>query len=206
MAKKTGLTRLLAGPRRLGRLSVVRITTYYLVAGLVLVLLTSLFPQNPVAPAGAAPTGMKEGVEWLRWKLAMLPAGAPRAVDACVQMAAALILVLPLAFTYVRTRTRLKYDRSLIQTVVMLPIVITAILVVVQDSLALAFSLAGIVAAVRFRNTLREAGDAVYIFGSIGIGFAAGIHAIDVAAALSLCFVALELTLWKINLGDEFDD
>ena len=136
----------------------------------------------------------------------MLPAGAPRAVDACVQMAAALILVLPLAFTYVRTRTRLKYDRSLIQTVVMLPIVITAILVVVQDSLALAFSLAGIVAAVRFRNTLREAGDAVYIFGSIGIGFAAGIHAIDVAAALSLCFVALELALWKLNLGDEFDD
>ena len=105
-----------------------------------------------------------------------------------------------------RTRTRLKYDHSLVQTVVMLPIVVTAILVVVRDSLALAFSLAGIVAAVRFRNNLREAGDAVYIFGSIGIGFATGIHALGVAAVLSLFFVILELALWKLNFGAEFDD
>jgi hypothetical protein len=77
---------------------------------------------------------------------------------------------------------------------------------VVQDSLALAFSLAGIVAAVRFRNNLKESGDAVYIFGSIGIGFATGIHALSVATALSVIFVVLELVLWKINLGAEFDD
>jgi hypothetical protein len=121
-------------------------------------------------------------------------------------MTGALLLVLPIAFTYIRTRTRLKYDRSLVQTVVMLPIVVTAILVVVHDSLALAFSLAGIVAAVRFRNNLKESGDAVYIFGSIGIGFATGIHALGVAAALSLFFVVLELALWKLNLGAEFDD
>ena len=96
-------------------------------------------------------------------------------------MIAAFLLVLPLAFVYVRTRTRVKFDHSLVQTVIVLPIVVTAILVVVRDSLALAFSLAGIVAAVRFRNNLKESGDAVYIFGSIGIGFATGIHAISVA-------------------------
>ncbi len=87
-----------------------------------------------------------------------------------------------------------------------LPIVVTAILVVVQNSLALAFSLAGIVAAVRFRNNLRESGDAVYIFGAIGIGFATGIHAIAVGAMLSLFFVVVELALWKFNLGAGFDD
>src|SRR4029078_10425040 len=88
----------------------------------------------------------------------------------------------------------------------MLPVVVTAILVVVRDSLALAFSLAGIVAAVRFRNNLRESGDAVYIFGSICIGFCTGIHAIAVASVLSIFFVVVELALWKFNFNAEFED
>jgi hypothetical protein len=120
-------------------------------------------------------------------------------------MIAAFLLVLPLAFVYVRTRTRVKFDHSLVQTVIVLPIVVTAILVVVRDSLALAFSLAGIVAAVRFRNNLKESGDAVYIFGSIGIGFATGIHAISVAAVLSIVFVVVELALWKFDFSAEFE-
>jgi hypothetical protein len=106
----------------------------------------------------------------------------------------------------VRTRTRVKYDRSLVQTVIVLPIVVTAILVVVRNSLALAFSLAGIVAAVRFRNTLKESGDAVYIFGAIGVGFATGIHALSVAAVLSIVFVVVELALWKFNFSADFEE
>jgi hypothetical protein len=194
------------GPRSLGSHTIIRLTVYYLVAGAALLLLTGLFPHHAMTPAAQAPVGMSDGLDWIRWKIVLLPTGAPRWVDALVQMTAALLLVLPLAFTYIRTRTRLKYDHSLVQTVVVLPIVVTAIIVVVQDSLALAFSLAGVVAAVRFRNNLQESGDAVYIFGAIGIGFATGIHAIAVAAMLSLFFVVVELALWKFNLGAGFDD
>jgi hypothetical protein len=145
-------------------------------------------------------------LDWFQSRVALFPEGAPRWADAFVQMFGALLLVLPIAFVYVRTRTRLKYDHSLVQTVIMLPIVVTAILVVVRNSLALAFSLAGIVAAVRFRNNLKESGDAVYIFGSIGIGFATGIHALSVAAALSVFFVIVELALWKFNFNAEFEE
>lgn len=206
MAKKEIETPAEAGPRSVGSHTVIRLVVYYLAAGAVLLLLTALFPQHAMAPAEQAPVGMSDGLDWLRWRIVLLPAGAPRWVDACVQMTGALLLVLPLAFTYIRTRTRLKYDHSLVQTVVMLPIVVTGILAVVRDSLALAFSLAGIVAAVRFRNNLRESGDAVYIFGAIGIGFATGIHAITIGAVLSLFFVVVELALWKFNLGAGFDD
>ncbi len=148
---------------------------------------------------------MQGVIEWFRGQVAMFPTGTPRWLDALLQMVAAFLLVLPLAFVYVRTRTRIKFDHSLVQTVIVLPIVVTAILVVVRDSLALAFSLAGIVAAVRFRNNLKESGDAVYIFGSIGIGFATGIHAISVAAVLSIVFVVVELALWKFDFSAEFE-
>jgi hypothetical protein len=148
---------------------------------------------------------MSGALEWFRGQVAVFPTGAPVWVDALLQMIAAFLLVLPLAFVYVRTRTRHKFDHSLVQTVIVLPIVVTAILVVVRDSLALAFSLAGIVAAVRFRNNLKESGDAVYIFGSIGIGFATGIHAISVAAVLSIVFVVVELALWKFDFSADFE-
>ena len=192
--------------RAIGRHTVVRLVVYYVAAVLVLLLITALVPVSGPPIAGAAgPAGMGEALDWMRVQLSLFPTGAPRWLDAAVQMLSAVILVLPIAFVYVRTRTRHKYDHSLVQTVIMLPVVVTAILVVVRDSLALAFSLAGIVAAVRFRNTLKESGDTVYIFGSIGIGFATGIHALAVATVLSIFFVIIELALWKFNFSAEFE-
>lgn len=192
--------------RKIGRVTVIRLTLYYVVAGTLLLSLSALVPQNAVAPTTAQPPADMQGaIDWFRGQVAIFPAGAPLWLDALLQMVAAFVLVLPLAFVYVRTRTRIKFDHSLVQTVIVLPIVVAAILVVVRDSLALAFSLAGIVAAVRFRNTLRESGDAVYIFGAIGLGFAAGIHAISVAAVLSVVFVVVELALWKFDFTAEFE-
>jgi hypothetical protein len=121
---------------------------------------------------------------------------------ALLQMVAALLLVIPLAFVYVRTRTRLKYDHTLVQTVIVLPISITAVLMMVRDSLALAFGLAGVVAAIRFRSNLKESGDSVYIFTAVVIGFAAGIQSLGIAAVLSLLFSVLELSIWYWDIAD----
>ena len=196
-----------AAVREIGWVTLIRLTLYYVVAGVILLILTAVFPGEPLqlSETGTPPTALGGALEWAKSELAAFPSGSPRWVDALVQILGAVVLVLPIAFTYVRTRTRLKFDHSLVQTVIVLPVVVTAILVVVRDSLALAFSLAGIVAAVRFRNNLKESGDAVYIFGAIGIGFATGIHALSVAAVLSVCFVVLELALWKFDFSADFE-
>jgi hypothetical protein len=195
-----------AAAHEIGRVTVFRLTVYYLLAGVLLLALTALIPQGAISPtSGEPPADIPGAIQWFRGQVAMFPDGAPRWLDALLQMVTAFLLVLPLAFVYVRTRTRVKFDHSLVQTVIVLPIVVTAILVVVRDSLALAFSLAGIVAAVRFRNNLKESGDAVYIFGSIGIGFASGIHAISVAAVLSIVFVVVELALWTFDFSAVFE-
>ena len=194
-------------PRHVGRTTWVRLIGYYLAVGFVLGTLTHFFPSRSILEQirNRRQTALSASALFARLGDATLfPTGTPDWIDAVVQITGALLLALPLAFVYVRTRTSQKYDQSIIQTVIMLPIVVTAILVVVQDSLALAFSLAGIVAAVRFRNNLKESGDATYIFGSIGIGFAAGIHALSVAMVLSVAFVLLELGLWRVNATAEF--
>jgi hypothetical protein len=96
---------------------------------------------------------------------------------------------------------RLRYDPSLVQSVIVLPIVVAGVLMVVKSSVAVAFGLVGIVAAVRFRNTLQDPKDAVYIFLALAIGVAAGVQALDVALVTSLIFNVLILLLWRFNVG-----
>jgi hypothetical protein len=85
-----------------------------------------------------------------------------------------------------------------------LPLAVTAILSMVHDSLALAFSLAGVVAAIRFRSNLKESRDAVYIFTAVGIGFAAGIRELGVGLLLSILFCMLEMMLWRLDLAEDY--
>jgi len=74
----------------------------------------------------------------------------------------------------------------------------------VQNSYSLAFALAGIVAAVRFRNTLKDTKDAVYIFLAIGVGLAAGVQNLDVALIMSVLFNITILGLWITNFGNVY--
>lgn len=117
-----------------------------------------------------------------------------------VVIAGALALVVPVARVYMRTK-RFRYDPALVRSVIILPIVVAGIALVVKNSIALAFSLAGIVAAVRFRNTLKDPRDAVYVFLAIGIGLSAGVQALDVALAMSMAFNFVVLSMWRWNIG-----
>lgn len=122
-------------------------------------------------------------------------------VTAALSLLGALLLVVPVAWVYMITKRGAWYDESVVHTVILLPIAVAGIAMVIQHSLPLAFSLAGIAAAVRFRNTLKDTKDAVYIFMAIGVGLAAGIQALGVALIMSLAFNVVVVALWKANLA-----
>lgn len=119
---------------------------------------------------------------------------------AAIAMVSAALLALPVAWLYTLTRRKRGYQQSVVQTLVLLPLVVAGVVVLVKNSIPLAFSLAGIVAAVRFRNTLEDSKDAVYIFLATGIGLAAGVD-LSVAAALSVVFNLITLWLWQADFG-----
>src|SRR2546429_3585349 len=121
-------------------------------------------------------------------------------------MTTALLLVLPVAWVYMLTKQRSGYDQSVVKTVIILPMTVASTVILVQNSLALAFTLAAIVAAVRFRNTLKDTKDAVYIFLALAVGVAAGVFAPTVAAVMSVVFNAVVLLLWKSNVGNIYAD
>lgn len=118
-----------------------------------------------------------------------------------VAVSGALLTTLPVTWTYMASRSRKEYDQALVETMIVLPIAVTAIVVMVHDSLALAFSLAGIVGGVRFRNTLKSSGDAIYILLAIGIGLAAGIGALEIAMVMTVMFNFTLAFLWLADYG-----
>ena len=110
-------------------------------------------------------------------------------------------VTLPITWVYRWTRPRKKYSQSFAHTLLVIPIAIALVVFLVKGSLALAFSLAGIVAAIRFRTSLEEPIDSIYMLMAIGIGLAAGTQLTTVAILASLVFVIVSLGLWKINFG-----
>ncbi len=123
------------------------------------------------------------------------------AIRLLLAMIGTAMLMVPISWVYLITYGRKDIDQSFVQTIMILPIVVAGIAVIVQNSLALAFSLAGIVAAVRFRFTLGKPAHALYIFAAIGIGLGAGVGALGVASVISIAFVYATLIIWKLDYG-----
>ena len=113
----------------------------------------------------------------------------------------AMIAIVPVSWAYFITSRARKLDQSFLQTIVILPIVVTGIAMIVANSIALAFSLAGVVAAVRFRFSLALPSDAMYIFVAIGIGLGSGIGAAAISIVISFTFVMATLAIWKLEYG-----
>jgi hypothetical protein len=122
------------------------------------------------------------------------------AITVSVAMLAAVLLSLPVAWVYQLTRAKRGYQQSVVQLLIVLPAVVAGIVLLVKYSIALAFSLAGIVAAVRFRNTLDDSKDAVYVFLATALGLASAVN-LPVAAVVSIGFNTIALVLWYTDFG-----
>jgi len=124
----------------------------------------------------------------------------PTALAAAVAMVTAFATSLPVAWVYTLTRRKKGYQQSVVQTYLILPVVAAGIVVLVKHSLALAFSLGGIVAAVRFRTNLDDSKDAAGIFVAIGLGMAAAVTP-SVSWVISVGFNLLMIFLWATDFG-----
>jgi Domain of unknown function (DUF4956) len=188
------------------RILFLRLTVYYAVLAAIVSAINALLPSlMAYLPIGATETlmgsvtvdpftpleiganhisGLGESMVWI--------AGA---------VVGTILLMLPVSWVYIDMRAKEALDQSLVETMLVLPVAVAGIVVVVQNSLALAFSLAGIVAGVQFRNTLKDPGDSLFILLAIGTGLAAGVGAAEVAAVATLTFNYVFVVLWALDYG-----
>ena len=186
-------TDLVAYKNRLVRL-LIRLVIYYLIFAALTYLIIKLAPGlSPHLPVG----GLAD------YASHSSPASFERSTSGAAQqdyswvangitlfmaMLLSLLLMIPVAWVHAAIHSGHDYDHSIDETALVLPSVVAGVVMVVQHSLALAFSLAGIVAGVRFRRALSDTFDTLFIFVAIGVGLAAGVSAIEIALIITVFF------------------
>lgn len=188
-----------------------RLTAYYAILTVVVVILAYLFPNTIRAIAEKGLGDVSEGPLVLTDALTgtasrtsgPFAAGSLEAlsVTTLLILFGTLALMLPVTWVYMSARPAVGHNQAVVQTLIILPLVVAGIVYIVQNSLALAFSLAGVIAAVRFRSNLRDTRDLVYIFLSIAVGFAAGVQSMVVGVIVSVVFNYVMLATWRYDYG-----
>lgn len=190
-----------------------RVVVYYVLLAVALFVAVQYVPFVRDVVSGVRLTELESSLSGTFGAGSPPPVGEPvslnpwsGAIVAGLSMLGALAIMVPVTWVYMLTRRHRGYEESVVHTLLILPVAVTGIVMIVQNSVALAFSLAGIVAAVRFRTTLDDTKDAVYVFLAIGVGLASGVQALGVAVMLSIVFNGVVLVLWRTHFGNIYAD
>ena len=185
-----------------------KLVVYYATLMVFMALLIRLFPQIlPLLPFGGLDELQRGNdlvlesdlinlITQVRIPLDLLTDG----MRITLSMIGALLLMIPVRWVYIavgdlETAEEQPTEHKVSASLLLLPLVVTAIIVIVKFSLALAFALTGIFAGVRYRTSLKNLTDALFIFACMAVGLAAGTQALGIALALSIFFVFTALSL-----------
>jgi hypothetical protein len=188
-----------------------RLVAYYAIVAVVVAILAYFFPGEIARIAAKGLGDVPEGPTVLTDALSSSPTASVSfgpgslfdvVLTTVLILIGALVLILPVTWVYMSARpSGGQHNQNVVQTLIYLPLVVAGIVLIVQNGLALAFSLAGVVGAVRFRTTLRDSRDLVYIFLSIVVGFAAGVQSLAVGAVVTVIFNFVMIITWHYDYG-----
>ena len=118
----------------------------------------------------------------------------PKAFSVIVSLLLAFVLGMIISLVYRWTHKRIA-SKSFMESLVLLSMLITVVMVVIGDSVARAFSLVGALSIIRFRTVVRNPRDIAFVFFvlAIGMGIGAGNPLISVVATFTICLIILGL-------------
>nr|MDT0659012.1 DUF4956 domain-containing protein [Micromonospora sp. DSM 115978] len=119
--------------------------------------------------------------------------------DIAIALALSFVLSSIIGWIYRATHRNVSYSQSYVQTLVILGMLISLIMLVVGSNIARAFALVGALSVVRFRNAIKETRDVGFIFLVMGVGMACGtrFYTLAIVAAVSISLIIL--VMYRFN-------
>ncbi|MCO5142277.1 MAG: DUF4956 domain-containing protein [Oligoflexia bacterium] len=117
------------------------------------------------------------------------------------------ILGSAIAILYIKTFNGLSYSRNFLQCLVLCPILTAIAMQAIGDNIARGIGMIGTISLLRFRTNIKDPRDMFFIFASLAIGLASGVHAYSTAALGTVCFGIAVVVLAKTPFayGPQFD-
>jgi len=99
-----------------------------------------------------------------------------------------IVVMIPIRWLYMTDGLKKSWNSDVATSLLVLPLIVTAIVYIVKFSLPLAFALAGIFAGVRYRTSLKSQSDAYFTFACIAVGLSAGTRSLGVGLIMAMAF------------------
>lgn len=108
-----------------------------------------------------------------------------------------------IAWVYMLTHSGLSYSRSFVNSLVVIPVLVSLVMMVLSNNLVTAFGMMAVFAIVRFRNILRDTLDTTYVLAILVIGMACGTLRFPIAVTGAGLTCAIMLYLWYTGFGSK---
>ncbi|HXH74718.1 MAG TPA: DUF4956 domain-containing protein [Bacteriovoracaceae bacterium] len=117
------------------------------------------------------------------------------------------LTALLICYTYKKTFQGLSYSRNLIQAMILGSCATCVVMYSIGDSLARGMGMMGALAILRFKSSIRDPRDMIFVFASLGIGIACGTSSYRVAiiGAIGFCLIAVAINKLPFTQESAFD-
>ncbi|MEM9237598.1 MAG: DUF4956 domain-containing protein [Verrucomicrobiota bacterium] len=123
------------------------------------------------------------------------------AAEVIVAMAVSLTLNFLIALIYKKTYRGTRYSQDYVQTLIIIGVVTTVLIMVVAGNGAIAFGMFAAFSVIRFRRTLSQARDLAFVFFAMAIGMVVGAGNHTMAVLITLIVGA---TIYILSMTDAF--
>jgi len=118
-----------------------------------------------------------------------------------INLTVAFILCLIIALVYKYTHQGLSYSQSYVFTLILVGVIISAVMMVIGNSIARAFGAFGAFSIIRFRTVVKDTKDMAFIFLALAVGMACGTNNHLIAVLTAAVAIIIILVLTKIDFG-----
>jgi hypothetical protein len=119
--------------------------------------------------------------------------------DIAIALALSFLLSSAVGWVYRATHRNVSYSQSYVQTLVILGMIISLIMLVVGSNIARAFALVGALSVIRFRNAVKETRDVGFIFLVMGVGMACGTRFYTLAVVATVAVLLAVVVMQRFN-------
>jgi len=121
--------------------------------------------------------------------------------DAILNLFIAFLCGIIISIFYRKSYNGPGYQASYVNSLILLVIVTSIVIMVIGNNLARAFGLVGAMSIIRFRTAVKETMDIIYIFFALAIGMAVGVSLYGLALFSSVFIGIITLVLARTNFS-----
>lgn len=104
-------------------------------------------------------------------------------------------------FSYIKTFQGLSYSRNFMQAMILSSVVTAIAMQAIGDNLARGMGMMGALAIIRFRSSLKDPKDMIFIFACLSIGIACGVYSYNIATIGTFGFAMVNFVIHSMPMA-----